>query len=205
MAALTPGTEGYRTAIDRFVEATLSLEFDELHAPFLALLPASGSHILDVGAGIGRDAFALCARGYSVVAVEPDGALRATGERLHHGADLRWVNDALPDLPSLSTGHEPFDFVLASAVWHHLNRTEQLRAVPRIADLMHPGGVFAVSLRHGPAGVGTCVFPTDASDTIRWAGDCGLTEILRLDHQPSLLPGKPDVTWSRLAFRKGPR
>ena len=46
-----------------------------------ALIPATPSRVLDVGAGTGRDAAALAALGHSVVAVEPTPELRAHGQR----------------------------------------------------------------------------------------------------------------------------
>ena len=75
-------------------------------------------------------------------------------------------------------------------------------AMALIAALMRPGAVFALSLRHGPAGAGTHVFPTDGLETIRGARACGLVTVLHLPDQPSLMAGKAGVTWTRVAFEK---
>jgi Methyltransferase domain len=53
------------------------------------------------GAGTGRDAAWLAARGYEVVAVEPSDAMRAEAVRLHPQAPIRWVADALPGLEQM--------------------------------------------------------------------------------------------------------
>ena len=47
------------------------LSFEEIRAPVLDLLPECDACILDVGAGIGRDAAWFAANGHNVVAVEP--------------------------------------------------------------------------------------------------------------------------------------
>lgn len=33
-----PGTTGYRSAVDRFIEATEAVAFEDVHKPFLELL-----------------------------------------------------------------------------------------------------------------------------------------------------------------------
>ena len=48
---------------------------DAIHGWMLDLLPATPATILDVGAGSGRDAAWLAAKGYDVVAVEPSASM----------------------------------------------------------------------------------------------------------------------------------
>ncbi|MEM1094598.1 MAG: class I SAM-dependent methyltransferase [Bacteroidota bacterium] len=196
------GTLGYGMDVARFAEATQAIPFAVLHRAFLVFIPPPPSRILDVGAGIGRDASVLAAMGHTVVAVEPTPAFLATARRLYDAPGIQWVHDALPELASLRHDGEWFDFVLASAMWHHLDGGEQEASLARIATMLRPGGVVALSLRHGPAGVGTHVFPTDGQATIRTAKRFGLRPVLQVPPQPSLLPNKPDVTWTRLVFEK---
>ncbi|MEM8559261.1 MAG: class I SAM-dependent methyltransferase [Bacteroidota bacterium] len=196
-----PGTEGYATVLDRFIVATEAVPFDTLHRVFLGVLPPPSSRVLDVGAGIGRDAAVLAGRGYSVVAVEPLAALREAGQQRYAEPGVTWVDDALPHLDTLGQAAS-FDFVLGSGVWHHLGLAEQAAALRRLAKLLRPGGVVALSLRHGPAGSGLHVFPTSGAQLLDVARGCGLRPIVQEADQPSLLPGKTDVTWTRLAFRK---
>lgn len=195
------GTTGYAEVIDRFIRATDAIDFDRLHAPFLPLIPTQPACVLDVGAGCGRDAAAFAHMNHQVVAVEPLPPFLAAARQRHDSPRITWLADALPSLTRL--GDSPrFDFVLTSGVWHHLDAAEQRQAMARIAALMRPGAVFALSLRHGPAGAGTHVFPTDGLETIRGARACGLVTVLHLPDQPSLMAGKAGVTWTRVAFEK---
>lgn len=195
----TKGSEGYTQAVDRFVEATLQIDFEVLHAAFLAYMPDKPGRILDLGAGIGRDAYAFAEMGHSVVAVEPTWAFLEAAKRRYDSPRIQWVHGALPDLANLVG---PFEFVLASAVWHHLDDVERLQTMSNIVAWLQPQGIFAVSLRHGPAGVGTHVFPTDGAQTVAHATSVGLETLLHERCQPSLMPGKTEVTWTRLVFRK---
>ncbi|TNE49471.1 MAG: class I SAM-dependent methyltransferase [Deltaproteobacteria bacterium] len=202
---LTPGTTGYSKATEAFVRATQSIAFEDLHRLFLPLLPSQPSHILDVGAGIGRDAFALAEMGHSVRAVEPLDSFRNVGQQLYPHPNLAWSKDALPYLTTLQTPNDSFDFVLVSAVWHHLHSEEKQESMARLSKLLRPSGVLALSLRHGPAGIGTHVFPTHPKETLQTSKSYGLIPLLCTDPQPSLLPRKPHVTWTRIAVQKPKR
>lgn len=74
----------------------------------------------------------------------------------------------------------------------------------RVATSLKPNGVFALGLRHGPAGAGTYYFPANAAETVALAAGVNLAVELRLESQPSALPNKAHVTWTRLVFRKEP-
>ena len=65
------GISGYSEVASRFGELCESIDFREIHACILHLLPKTGAMVLDVGSGTGRDAAALAAMGHEVVAVEP--------------------------------------------------------------------------------------------------------------------------------------
>lgn len=199
------GIAGYSEAVDRFIVATMAVGFDRLHESFLPLLPEAPGRVVDLGAGIGRDAAELAARGYDVVAVEPLADFRGAGRRMFGAPRVRWVADSLPDLVALGETERHFDFALASAVWHHLSEADQRRGLHRVSELLVPGGTFAVSLRFGPAGLGRRVFPIDEQGLIDEARAAGFRPILRESRRPSLLPGKAAVTWSRLAFEKSYR
>ena len=56
---------------------------DKVHGWLADLLPAAPATILDVGAGSGRDAAWLAAKGHDVIAVEPSANMRAAAARLH--------------------------------------------------------------------------------------------------------------------------
>lgn len=196
------GTKGYAEVQQRFIDATLAIGFTELHKDFLPFFPKSGSRILDIGAGIGRDASMFAAMGHVVVAVEPLKEFRTTGKRLYDSPNIEWIDDALPNLATLGENTNGFDGILLSGVWHHLDSVEQHRSMQRIAQLLNSNGVLLLTLRNGPAGAGTHVFPTDGKTTVSQAEHCGLTTLLFLENQPSSMKNKEDVSWTKLAFIK---
>ncbi len=172
--------------------------FEEVHGDVLQFVPAEQGRILDVGAGTGRDAAALAARGHSVVAVEPTTELREHARRLHADSDIAWIDDALPDL---TLGRHPgeFDAIFATAVWMHLDPEERRRAMARIAGLLVPGGRFFVNLRHGPVPAGRRMFNVSAAETAelgRAHGLCRLHCSERLD-----LHGRDNVRRSCLVLQ----
>lgn len=196
------GTTGYSEAVQRFITATMAVDFFKLHEPFISLIPVRPSCVLDVGAGIGRDAHVFAEMGHDVVAVEPTLEFLVAAKKLHHAPNINWIEDSLPTLSKLGERTDQFDFILASAILHHLDETERLAAMVRLTALLKQGGVLALSLRQGPAGVGTHVFPTSGRRTIECANARGLTTLVHLQNQPSLMSFKKEVSWTRLAFAK---
>src|SRR5262245_6471358 len=191
------GTTGYSEVASRFGELGESVEFRELHACIRHLLPAPAARILDIGAGTGRDAAALAGMGHSVVAVEPMDQFLAAARARHPSPSIRWVSDSLPALREIA---DHFDFVLCHAVWQHLNSEQRAEAMARVSTLLAPGGVFALGVRHGPAGAGSHYFPASAAATVALGAASDLLLELHLENQPSALPNKKHVTWTRLAF-----
>lgn len=195
------GIQGYAEAIQKFTNATIAIGFFDLHRDFIEFMPKKPSKILDIGAGIGRDSWEFSKMGHSVIAVEPTKEYREVGRKMFHSENIEWIDDSLPKLEMIG-GKNHFDFIIASAVFHHLPTNEQHHAIRKIAELLNTNGIFIVSLRNGPAGVGIHVFPTNSNKTIKSAESCGLKTLLRIDKQPSLMTNKENVTWSKLAFQK---
>ena len=197
------GTMGYGAVVKKFVSATEAVDFEALHKPYRELIPSMPCRVLDVGAGSGRDASVFESMGHKVTAVEPLSEFLIEAKKLHNSDSIKWINDSLPKLEKL--GEEDlssFDFVLASAMWHHLDIQERILAMKRVAKLTRSGGIFALSLRNGPAGGGTHVFPTNQQDTIESAKEEGFDVVVSLTDQPSLMAGKTAVKWSMLALRR---
>lgn len=112
---------------------------------------AADALALDIGAGSGRDAAWLVAKGYEVVAVEPSAGMRFEGTRRHTDDKIRWLDDRLP---ALSRVHElglAFDLILLSAVWQHIPPNDRERAFRKMTALLKPGGLLLMTLRQGPA------------------------------------------------------
>lgn len=190
------GTEGYAESADALARQYESISFAEVHHDILHLMPEAPSRILDIGAGTGRDAAAFAAQGHSVVAVEPTAALRAHGQRLHPSPRIAWVDDSLP---ALATVHARFDVIMATAVWMHLDADQRAQAMQRAAGLLHPGGLLALTLRHGPVPEGRRMFEVSAAETCALAHEAGLKTVHESKRDGMF--GRKAVWWSVLAFR----
>lgn len=194
------GTEGYAHTADILVGQYEGISFERTHQTILRLLPPAPARVLDIGAGTGRDAAALAARGYTVVAVEPTAEMRTHGERLHPSPAITWIDNSLPELAALEAHAEAFDLVMMTAVFMHLDAGQRALAMPRIVRLMAPGGLLALSLRHGPIPEGRRMFDIGAEEMTALAQAHGLR---RLHHaeRPSMSKA-PDVSWTILAFSR---
>lgn len=192
-------TAGYGEAAASLADQYESVSFDEVHREVLHLFPAQPSSVLDVGAGSGRDAAALAARGHRVVAAEPTPELRRLGERIHAGQDVEWVDDALPDLPILSSQERRFDLILLTAVWMHLDEQERTAAMANLVSLLGDAGKIVLSLRHGPVPAGRRMFPVSAQETVELAQRRAL-EVVHLAHREDP-HGRPGVSWTYLVLR----
>ncbi|WP_126172287.1 class I SAM-dependent methyltransferase [Altericroceibacterium xinjiangense] len=183
------------------IAAWEGIDSNTLLMPILSFLPPNGARLLDVGAGTGRDAAWLAAKGHRITAVEPAAALRKAGERLHARTGIEWIDDRLPQLPSLE--QRRFDAILSVAVWQHLDRNGRAEATTRLAHLLEPDGVLLLSLRHGPGASDRPVFPCDPLETIGDAARTGL-RLLKRTEAESLQPGNRATGVSRtwLAFAR---
>ncbi|WP_424567892.1 class I SAM-dependent methyltransferase [Streptomyces sp. CH-036] len=190
-------TAGYAEAADALAVQYEQVAFEDVHRDVLHLLPAAPARILDVGAGTGRDAAALAARGYHCVAAEPTAELRAHGQRIHGIRTVDWVDDALPGLP-LHQHPGRFDAVFATAVWMHLDTEERRAAMARIASLLGPEGRFFVNLRHGPVPEGRRMFDVPAAETVQLGRTYGLRAVHRGERAD--LHGRDGVRWSELVL-----
>ncbi|MEV4560368.1 methyltransferase domain-containing protein [Kitasatospora sp. NPDC049285] len=219
-----PGTAGYAEAADTLAVQYEEVTFEQVHARVLHLLPAAPARILDLGAGTGRDAAALAARGHQVLAVEPTAELRAHGRRLHPDPAITWLDAALPDLTLPhhaaleatfdatsdaafdatfdATSDAAFDAVFATAVWMHLAPAERERSMARIAALLAPAGRLFLTLRHGPVPPGRVMYDVSAAETTTLAARHHLHPVHHSERQD--LHSRNGVTWSELAFRADP-
>ncbi|MDP1906703.1 MAG: class I SAM-dependent methyltransferase [Hyphomicrobium sp.] len=199
-ASGTPnGIQGYGETADVLVKQYESRSFADVHRGILRLLPPAPARALDIGAGTGRDAAALAALGHTVLAVEPTPEMRAHGQRLHPSPAIEWLDDSLPELARVRARGQSFDLVMITAVWMHLDQVERLRAMACVAELIAPGGLMTLSLRHGPVPAGRRMFDVGPAETRALAGHHGLTTIFEKD-RPSVF-NADGVWWDVLAFR----
>ena len=190
-------TAAYSEKAEALAKQYESVSFEDVHGDVLDLLHQPPADALDIGAGTGRDAAALAARGYRVTAVEPTAEFRAIGRNLHGNAAITWIDDALPDLQGVPGS---FDLILLSAVWMHLAAEERTRAMARVSAMLRANGVMALSLRHGPIPPGRIMFDVTPEETIALAAAQGLKPIYS-GERPGRLD-QPGVWWNRLAFRR---
>ena len=172
---------------------------EQLHAWLADLLPPLPAAALDVGAGSGRDAAWLASRGYDVVAVEPSPRMRVLARERHAAPPIRWVADALPALRRTVKCGLSFDLILLSAVWMHVAPADRPRAFRKLINLLKPGGLLAITLRHGPSEAGRAMHPASEEEIRALARDHGaLVErcVAAADHF-----GRDDVRWTQMAIR----
>ncbi|WP_213226369.1 bifunctional 2-polyprenyl-6-hydroxyphenol methylase/3-demethylubiquinol 3-O-methyltransferase UbiG [Caballeronia sp. NK8] len=197
------GTEGYAQHAEVLASAWQGIRFEDHHRPVLHLIPDAPSRILDVGAGMGRDAAAFASMGHAVLAVEPVDELRAAARNLYPNSSVVWLDDSLPDLCLVCKRASTFDVVMVTAVWMHLDEVQRRRGMSTIYDLLIDGGVVILSLRHGPCPEGRRMFDVSAAETIELAEGLRLKLLLNVP-SGSVQQGNRTmgVTWTRLAFGK---
>jgi protein-L-isoaspartate O-methyltransferase len=174
----------------------------KLLAPVIAHIPHHPSHILDIGAGTGRDAAWLAALSHTVVAVEPVDALRHAGQAKHTSPNISWVKDTLPDLSQTIALGQQFDVILLCAVWQHLTDMERRLAFASFQRLAAKGGKVIMSIRHGAGALTRPVYPAKVSEVATWARDHGFE---MLDNVPTQSTQQQNqqagVTWNWLVLQ----
>ena len=176
-----------------------SVPSEQVHAWLTDLLPSQPATILDVGAGSGRDAAWLAYRGHSVVAVEPSARFQTMAREQHDSPRIQWIRDSLPGLKrTLRTGLA-FDVILVSAVWMHVARSDRARAFRKLITLLKPGGVLAITLRHGPAEAERKFHRVSAAEIKSLARDHGAFIERETTADDQL--GRREVRWEQLAIR----
>jgi SAM-dependent methyltransferase len=119
----------------------------KLHADWLKHLPERPGVACDIGAGTGRDANWLAEKGWDVIAVEPEAAFREHAKDQSH-PNVSWLDDKLPELNRLRKLNQRFNLILLSGVWMHLPEKQRRRAFRILTELLNPGGILVISLRH---------------------------------------------------------
>lgn len=181
-----------------------SATFEEVHHSWRKHLPNVPGLALDVGAGSGRDAAALRARGWDVVAVDCSADMLDEAKSRHPHAGIKWIHDALPELPIISGQGTLFKFILCSAVWMHLGPSERSRAMMTITGLLQESGVAVITLRH-PPDPKRQMFNVTVEETRALAGCNGLAVVQATHaHDPAPAWGRRDVSWSTVVLRRPP-
>jgi len=98
--------------------------------------------LVDVGAGTGKLTVALARRGYQIVAVEPNDAMRELGEQNTTGLGVRWIA-ATGEATTL-----PDAFAQLAIFGSSFNVTDRPRALRESARILVPTGWFACLWNH---------------------------------------------------------
>lgn len=111
----------------------------------------SGGPVLDLGAGTGRVALHLAARGHDVVAVDTDADLLAALRERAAERSLA-IETVVADARELDLGEARFPLVIAPMQFAHLLGGEagRARAFGAIARHLEPGGAFALAVLYEP-------------------------------------------------------
>lgn len=199
---MTAGIEGYERGIQLFIESCQTLDFHVVCKDFIEHLPPKGGSILDAGSGAGQNAAALDSLGFNVTAIEPMPEFMNAARCSYNTTSVTWLEGSLPYLRCLGSSAQKYDFVLIEGVWHHLSEMERGQAAARISEVTKKHGKCAISLRNGPAGLGTRVYSTDPEQTIQLFKNNGFECIFKILDQDSILPHKENVKWSRIVLQK---
>ncbi len=152
----------------------------------------------DIGAGSGRDANWLAARGWEVVAVEPSTLRNLAAERSH--PRVVWMDDALPDLRVLRALGRRFNLILLSAVWMHVAQNVRERAFRILSELLNPSGLLVITLRRGGDATENAArgfHDTSAEELIGFANRRAIA-LRSHSTQPDLT--RPAINWETLVF-----
>jgi SAM-dependent methyltransferase len=199
MPAIIDPVGWYDAHGDKLAGEYEALRSNQVHAWLDGLLPNQPALVFDIGAGTGRDAAWLAARGHEVVAIEPSNSMRRQGQQLHQDGRIRWLDDRLPSLATTLRLGLAADVILLSAVWQHLPPADRPRAFRKLVTLLKSGGLLAITLRHGPAEPDRGMHEVSLDEIERLARGHGLA-VVHSATVPDRM-NRPEVTWTQVALR----
>lgn len=174
-----------------------SVSFESVHHSWKSYWPLAGDKILDVGAGSGRDARWMQQQGCEVIAIEPSDGLRELGAE-YTGAEVTWINDALPALSRTENLGMRFDLILVSAVWMHLPSSYRERAFRKLSNLLVPNGRLIISLRHGEFDDQRQGYPVSVQELVQLAKNSAL-QVRHIDESKDQL-NRSEVWWQTVVM-----
>ena len=189
----------YNTHAAAFQKQYLSAATQDVHKAWMAdYLPSTGV-VLDVGAGVGRDAKYFAEQDLEVIAVEPAEALLKLGKEYTQEDAVQWVQDTLPELNNVYGLQMRFDLILLSAVWMHIPASSRERAFRKLANLLKPNGYLVISLRHGPNADEREMFDVSTDELNKLSQRFGLS--VRLAQLDDDKLDRPEVHWETVVMQ----
>ena len=110
----------YNKNADYLATLYLSKSFEQVHQPWLEyltpVLNKPDARILDLETGAARDSKDMAQQdtrnNISVTAIEPAAILAKLGKQNTQGLNVRWLQDSLPDLITITKKKVSFDLIL---------------------------------------------------------------------------------------------
>lgn len=131
-----------KTAVD-YQGNSLKLKPEVKAKAFLSYVP-TGSKILDLGCGPGKDAQFFIDSGYQVTGVDISPQMISLARRLVPKGEF-----IVSDIESLSLNAQSFDAVWASASLLHVSKQAMPSVLKQLHEALRSGGIFYVSMKKG--------------------------------------------------------
>ena len=189
----------YDTKAEELCYLYESLEFEDLYSNFISILPTD-CHVLDIGAGSGRDAAWFFRHGYKVTAIEPSSKMIEVAKS-YHKEKIEWKCDSLPFLPSLKGREKKYKIILLSGVWMHIHPADRESSIKRMSMLNTIDGWIIISLRHGPIEKLRTMYDASCADIKKMASSYGYT-IVKYSKSTDQLK-RETIQWEVVVLRKG--
>ncbi|WP_068546523.1 class I SAM-dependent methyltransferase [Thalassotalea crassostreae] len=189
----------YNKQAKQLLEQYTSVAAESVHQTWMHLLPKTG-HVLDIGAGAGRDADFIASRGLKVTAVEPASELLSLAKQTFTNTNINWLSDSLPILHKTQKLKQRYDLILVSAVWMHLTESEQEQSLKTLAKLLKDNGLIIITLRIGTFNDGRTSHPISIDKIKEQAISYSLSLTQLSDAVDKL--NRNDVTWETVMLSK---
>ena len=124
---------------------------------------------------------------------------RKDAERRHTGSGVRWIADQLPALTAVHELGLGFDLILLSGVWQYVAPGDRDRAMRKLLALLRPGGMLALTLRHGVADAERAMHPVSLVEVEQLSRAQGAVTTSTAEMPDEMR--RPDVTWTGVTLR----
>lgn len=135
--------ETYERNIDKFIERTPKDTIGETKVWLDAIAErvSTGSSVLEIGSGFGRDADYLRSKGIGVLCTDgAAGFVKALRARGHEAMQLNVLTDEIDG---------SYDLIFADAVFEHFTRDQLAYALSKLNRATVDGGTLGFSIRRG--------------------------------------------------------
>ncbi|HET7302701.1 MAG TPA: class I SAM-dependent methyltransferase [Candidatus Saccharimonadales bacterium] len=196
-------TEKYNKTAKEYAESRIGTE-DTAELAKLQTLLRPGSKVLDVGCAAGRDTGILKDMGFAVVGSDLADKLLDIAKQTH--PDIEFV---LADMRQLPFADKAFSAIWASAVLHHVTKTEMPTVLREFRRVLAPQGLLYIHTKAGQGvlrtkeetvkGEGREFELVTAKELHEMLQSVGFTRI-ELEEKPS--KSRPGLFWVNAFYRR---